>query len=131
MPYSVGSMAPAIDLTQPDNWIPEDSFGARLALIRQHMSWNVAEAARACGFNDETWRQWERTGRTPRGVYEVAKTIARVTGCSYDWLVLGGELARSKWTALGDLRLIPGGASDLTRKGQMALPFLSPVADTR
>lgn len=112
-----------------DKWIPEDTFGARLALIRQHKGWNVTEAADACGLHAETWRQWEKTGRTPRGVYAVARKIADATGCDYDWLVVGGDLVRSRCASLGALRLIPVGASDLARKGQLALPLFASLAD--
>ena len=47
-------------------WVADDSeFGARLALIRQRMAWgNVKEAALACGLPVESWRNWERDGRT-------------------------------------------------------------------
>lgn len=122
-------MSETVDLTQPGNWVPEDTFGARLALVRQHMNWNVAEAARACGFNDETWRQWEKKGHTPRGVYEVARKISRVTGCSYDWLVLGGDLTRSRWTSPTALRLIPGDLRTPSQMNQMALPLFTQIAE--
>lgn len=120
------------EVTQP-GWIPVDNFGARLALIRQYMKWNYAQAARACGINEETWRQWEKRGHTPRGVYDVAGTIADACGCSYDWLVSGGNLSRSRWTALNSLRLIPGGFQDHpSGPGQMipmALPLFTRSAD--
>jgi transcriptional regulator with XRE-family HTH domain len=44
-------------------WVPEESFGARLALIRQHYGWNVKEAAMKCHVPVETWRGWERDPR--------------------------------------------------------------------
>ena len=37
-----------------DPWIPEDTFGSRLALVRQHMGWNMAEAARACDVDPQS-----------------------------------------------------------------------------
>lgn len=69
-------------------WIPQDTFGARLALVRQRMHWNIAEAATACGLGDENWRQWER-GRSPRNLQDVAEAIAARTGCDLTWLMMG------------------------------------------
>lgn len=70
-------------------WTADDeSFGARLALIRQRMSWNIAEAARACGVNGESWRLWEQ-GRMPSRITTIAMSIASASGCDYLWLVHG------------------------------------------
>jgi len=46
------------------SWIPSDAtFGARLALVRQHRGWtNVKEAALSCGLPVESWRGWEQGG---------------------------------------------------------------------
>ncbi len=112
-----------------EKWIPTDTFGARLALIRQRFGWNVVEAAEACSLNDETWRQWEKTGRTPRNVFDVARKIADATGCDYDWLVVGGDLARSRWAAPAALRILPGGSSGPARMNQMALPLFAALVD--
>lgn len=74
-------------------WIPDDqTFGARLALIRQAQGWgNVKEAARACGIPTETWRSWEsRTDASlPRKAVERVRQIVGVTGVDLDWLLLG------------------------------------------
>lgn len=40
-----------------------------------------------------------------------------------------GFLIRSRCTSLGELRLIPGGQSDLARKGQLALPLFTQSTD--
>lgn len=65
-----------------------DSFGARLALVRQRMGWgNVKEAAVACGVAVESWRGWERDGAMPQRIVEVAGKISRATGCDVAWLV--------------------------------------------
>jgi hypothetical protein len=70
-------------------WIPEaDSFGARLALVRQRMGWgNVAEAALACGLPVSSLRNWERDGRIPRDYIHVCTLIAERTGVDLGWLV--------------------------------------------
>lgn len=66
----------------------DDSFGSRLALIRQHMSWNVKEAALACGIPPQSWRTWE-TGVMPHGgrYFELCAQIAGTVHCDYGWLV--------------------------------------------
>jgi hypothetical protein len=80
---------------QPDErgWTADDStFGARLALIRQHMGWgNVKEAATACGVPAETWRTWERDGVMPRNYTEICDRIAQVTGADFIWLLTGNR----------------------------------------
>lgn len=75
--------------TAPAAWVPDDNtFGARLALVRQRMGWgNVKLAAEACGLPPESWRTWERDGVEPRGLNRIARKVADVTGCSYAWLV--------------------------------------------
>lgn len=74
-------------------WVPTDAtFGARLALIRQHMHWgNIAEAAKECGVPVDSWRNWEVDGREPRRMTVIAKQIATRTGCDYLWLVHGPD----------------------------------------
>jgi hypothetical protein len=72
-------------------WTADDqSFGARLALIRQRMAWgNVKEAAVACGLPPESWRTWERDNVAPRRIVEVTAVIAERTGCDRIWLLTG------------------------------------------
>ena len=69
-------------------WIPTGAhFGARLALVRQHVGWgNVTEAALACGLPVASWRNWERDGRLPRDLITVCRKIADRTGCDLGWL---------------------------------------------
>lgn len=85
-------LAMTTSVAGPSTWIPtDDSFGARLALVRQRMGWNIAKAARECGLNDENWRLWEQLGREPARLTTVAKQIATRTGCEYLWLVHGPD----------------------------------------
>jgi len=88
-------MTNALHDARPATWAPDDStFGARLAMLRQHMRWgNVAEAARQCGLPVESWRNWEE-GKRPRDLTEVAKAIADRTGCDVYWLVWGPSRAQ-------------------------------------
>jgi transcriptional regulator with XRE-family HTH domain len=86
-------------------WVPVDSFGARLALVRQSMKWNVSQAAKACGVPAASWTTWERGARC-RDVYEVARRVADATGVDYAWLMVGGPLGdpiRSRCLALTPL----------------------------
>ena len=83
-----------VDAAAEAPWVPSDSFGARLALVRQVMGWNVAEAAKECGVSDESWRKWEH-GRSPRTIHALARTVAARTGCDYVWLLAGGPLRKT------------------------------------
>lgn len=75
----------------PQVWVPELTFGARLALVRHRMGWNIKEAAAACGLPAQSWRGWEVQGREPHRLTTIAMTIATRTGCDYLWLVHGPE----------------------------------------
>ena len=73
-------------------WTVNDStFGARLALIRQHMDWNLKEAALACNVPAQTWTNWERKGQDPQRLHAVVRQIADRSGCDYLWLLAGPE----------------------------------------
>lgn len=84
-------------------WTADDgTFGARLALIRQRMSWgNVKEAATACGLPVESWRTWERDNVTPRRIVEIALIISERTGCDYGWLLTGPRLREGRLITTG------------------------------
>lgn len=79
--------------TEARPWVPSDeTFGARLALIRQRMGWgNVKKAAEECGLPVQSWRTWERDGVTPHRLVTIAMTISTRTGCDYLWLVHGPQ----------------------------------------
>lgn len=80
---------------EAQDWIPEDTFGARLALVRQHRGWNTTQAADAAGLNDQSWRNWEH-GKSVQRFELVCRKIAAASGCSLTWLLQGGELQRFK-----------------------------------
>ena len=96
-------------------WTADAStFGARLALVRQHMGWgNVKTAADKCGLPVESWRNWERDGVEPRRMTTIAMTIASASGCDYLWLVHGPDRGGMTPTT----RYAPG-AAVLTRIGE-------------
>lgn len=95
---------PATDTRdRADAWIPDDStLGARLALVRQRMKWNIAEAARECGVTTESWRLWEQSGRSPRSLVTIAMAISTRTGVDPDWLIRG-RLPNARYVVLDDL----------------------------
>lgn len=67
-------------------WVPELTFAARLALVRNRMGWNAKEAALACGLPAQSWRNWEATKR-PHDFEAVCRKIADRTGCDLAWLM--------------------------------------------
>lgn len=75
-----------------DGWTAAgESFGARLALIRHRMGWNIKEAAVNCAIPPQTWRFWELIGGQPRNLMEVCERISRITRCDSEWLAHGFE----------------------------------------
>lgn len=102
MCHSVGMTQVTPETQTPEPWVPDAStLGARLALIRQRMGWNITEAARECHVHAESWRLWEQQGREPRRLVTIAMAIATRTGVDLDWLVYGpnkgSRLTSSKW----------------------------------
>ncbi len=75
-------------------WVPRDTFGARLALLRRELGLTAEEAAARCGLNRATWQTWEH-GASPRNMSTVVAKIALGTGVSREWLMWGGPLLRA------------------------------------
>ena len=76
--------------TQP-TWVPRDTFGARLVLLRRELDLSTEEIAGRCGLNRATWQTWEH-GSSPRNMSAVVAQIALATGADRDWLMWGGPL---------------------------------------
>lgn len=95
--------------------IPQDTFGTRLAIIRQAMGWSASKAAFNCGdLGEQNWRNWE-DGKRPRDYEAVCHRIAAATGFDLDWIMRGGPLEPQNWKEMSrpDLRVLPGsGSSD-------------------
>lgn len=104
-------MALASQTTQED-WVPDPSrdLGQRLALVRQHYGWNVAEAARECGLDPASWTAWETEGRMPRNLVDVCEKIANRSRCQFYWLLTGKRGAK----VTGDYRALPEPGDVLT-----------------
>lgn len=76
-----------------DGAVPPDTFPIRLAIVRASQGWNYDQAAAATGIGSETWRLWEKGKRQCSTLEETCRTIANVTGLSFEWLMVGGALA--------------------------------------
>lgn len=76
-----------------DGRVPADTFPIRLAIVRAEQGWNYDQAQAATGINSETWRLWEKRQRHCTRMEQTCRTIAAVTGFSYEWLMIGGALA--------------------------------------
>lgn len=72
-------------------WVPSDTFGARLALLRRQLRLTTEEIADLCGLNRGTWQTWEK-GASPRNMNAVVAAISLATGVDKDWLMWGGPL---------------------------------------
>jgi DNA-binding XRE family transcriptional regulator len=79
----------------PQGWVPELTFPARLAVVRNRMGWNAKEAALACGLPAQSWRNWE-AGTRPHDYIQVCEKIAARTGANLEWLVGVGPFGTSQ-----------------------------------
>jgi transcriptional regulator with XRE-family HTH domain len=73
-------------------WVPEDTFGGRLMLLRHQLGLTTEEIADRCDLKTPTWSTWER-GATPRNMSAVVAKVALATGVSRAWLMWGGPLS--------------------------------------
>jgi hypothetical protein len=72
--------------------IPEDTYGRRLMLARDHAGHlSIREAAERCGLNHASWANWER-GMASRTILYDADAIAEGLSVNRDWLLYGGPL---------------------------------------
>ncbi len=88
---------------QTATWVPQQTFGTRLVMVRRHLGWNIRDAAEATGIDDGSWSNWER-GVSPRDMARVVRKIHDATGVDMGWLMWGSGspdqgLPRSTWTA--------------------------------
>lgn len=74
-----------------ETWVPADTFGARLLLIRKEKRMTVEAIARICGIAHPTWTTWEN-GARPRDMRDAVTKIAAAVGVDRDWLMWGGPL---------------------------------------
>jgi transcriptional regulator with XRE-family HTH domain len=74
------------------DWIPADTWAARILLARTQRGLNQEQAADKCGLSRATWSTWER-GVVPRNQVDVTKAIAAALQVDLTWLALGGALS--------------------------------------
>jgi len=98
--------------------LPQDTFAARLVLIRHEMRLTVDEISVRCEVPSATWSTWER-GTKPRDLADVCRKIAVGTGYDPNWLIWGGLPLRAECASF---EVIDGGADDMM---QPPLPFRS------
>lgn len=104
--------------TQP--WIPsDDTFGARLALVRWRMGWNMKEAALAVGVPAATWRLWEIENAQPRNLVEVSERIAERVNCDFDWLLRGQRIPGRQGRQTTDRILAVAARTRPARRGKV------------
>lgn len=89
---------------QREEWIPPETFGGRLLLIRSALRVTVEEAAARCNLKTATWSTWER-GARPRDMVNAVDAISRNLGVNRDWLMWGRSRNGDRSTAYvqGDL----------------------------
>lgn len=109
------------------NWIPDVStFGARLALVRWRMGWNVREAERECNLSQNTWGNWEE-GALPRDLNSVVNRIVLRTQVAKMWLLTGEgspEPGNTPNGTVGSVGLDPTASSVESREfAGVVLPF--------
>lgn len=75
-----------------ESWVPTtETFGARLALLRQNMKWpTIKEAALACGLGRQSWSNWE-AGKRVLDYQDVCAKISARTGVDRYWLMTGEQ----------------------------------------
>lgn len=99
------------DAAVSHDWIPDTStFGARLALVRWKMGWNLKEAATECNFSQNSWAQWE-DGSMPRNFIEAVNRIVLRTRVNRVWLMTGEgspepERATSDYLSVGSRPIV-------------------------
>lgn len=76
-------------------WVPEDSFGSRLVLVRRELDLTTEEAAKRCGLKAPTWNTWEN-GARPRGMNDVVEAIHKGLGVSRAWLMWGFDSPKTR-----------------------------------
>lgn len=72
-------------------WIPTDTFGTRLFIIRKQRELTVEAVAKICGVAQPTWTTWEK-GAHPRDLVGTVRKIAEALDVDRDWLMWGGPL---------------------------------------
>lgn len=73
-------------------FIPGETFGSRLHLLRHEKRISSDKMAEICGVTGNAVLAWER-GSSPKNMAEIVMKIVEATGVDRDWL-LWGETSR-------------------------------------
>lgn len=73
---------------QTHAWVPSNTFGTRLLLVRRELGITVKDAAAKCGLHYATWSTWEN-GRKPADMAAVVEAISDGLGVDRAWLMWG------------------------------------------
>jgi hypothetical protein len=91
--WTLWTIAYSVVMAMAEFPVPLDTFGARLAIVRQHMGgWNVKRVADHCGLDDQKWRNWEAGRSNPRDMPAICRQISDACEIDYVWLIAGGPL---------------------------------------
>jgi transcriptional regulator with XRE-family HTH domain len=75
-------------LATNEPWVPTQTFGTRLLLVRRELGVTVKEAATKCGIHYATWSTWEN-GSKPSDMVRVVDDISTGLGVDRQWLMWG------------------------------------------
>ena len=71
-------------------WIPSDSFGTRLRIVRHQKRLSAEQIGEVCGVTKSTVGDWER-GSNPKNMAQIVLKISEATGVDRDWLMFGTD----------------------------------------
>ncbi len=80
-----------------EGWIPADTLGTRLVLVRRQLGLTQRAAADKCGLTFGEWQSIE-DGRAARGLDVKIARISLALGVDRAWLAWGGPLAHDDAT---------------------------------
>lgn len=75
-------------LTDQEAWIPVETFGDRLRMLRKHLDLTTDEIGVRCTIPGPTWSSWEN-GAKPRRMDERVEQISEALGVDRAWLMWG------------------------------------------
>lgn len=81
-----------VETSQPEvPWVPRNTFGMRLLMLRKHLGASAEHMATLIGVSQPTWSMWEGDASSPRNQAEVVTKIADATGVDRNWLMWGNS----------------------------------------
>jgi len=71
----------------PPRYIPQFTFGDRVAKIRRDMTLEQFRFGELIGYSKSTIAGWEAEGKQPRDLVSVARKISEVSGAPVGWIL--------------------------------------------